>query len=377
MSQSTRTPMYRATLPTLAVAAVFGGSFLLAAPANAATADGSLTATYKTDGTGLRNVLPDKDNKRWPAGTTVLKIEGKDVEAYCIEFDNFAVEKTGQYKSTTWAASGVKNLSKAADIAARHTAIGTPMTDKQWEKAATQVAIWHFTDAVGWDKTGSAKFTARVDQLIKGAKDAAESPSSYKVTGTSSVAGEGDEARNVLSAKLTTAAGAPIGGKNLTFVVDGKEIVVKTGADGVAKTDVDATNSARTAKVLFTDKVPAGTVFSPESGKQKMITESPVDVAAAASMGLAAAPAPKPVPTATKTPEGTPTTTAPTKAPQATAAPKPVVTPKPATIEAKPVSQPVPEKLPMTGGEAQGWMLLAALGVAGAGFGTRRHFVKR
>ena len=374
MSTNTR-PTFRAALPALAVAAAVSGSFLLAAPAHAADGAGAPTATYKADGTGLTGVLPDSAGKRWPAGTTILTAEGQSVEAYCIEFTNFAIEKTGTYTTKTWAASGVKNLAKAADVASRHNSIGTPMSDKQWEKAATQVAVWHFTDNVGWDKTGSAKFTARVKQLIDGAKASSEPAASFKLSGSSTVAGEGQDAKNTIVAKLTTVAGAPLANQSLTFVVDGKETLARTGADGTATTTVPA-EGARTAKVSFTGTLPAGTVFAPESGKQAMLTEAPVTVSRTASLMLAAAPKPpapvtptptpttaKPTPTATKTPLGKPK-------PIAT----PVSKPKPTPV-AQP--QPKPKKLPMTGGEATGWMLGGALLVSGAGFGGWRMLSRR
>jgi LPXTG-motif cell wall-anchored protein len=341
---------------------MIGTSAMLVAPSAfaAPAADGTVTASYTKDGTGLKGVLPDADGKRWPAGSFVFNVEGGAVETYCIQFTNSDVEKTGAYTAQSWAQAGVKNLDKAADVAARHDSIGTPMTDPQWEKAATQVAIWHFTDAVAWDKTGNAKFTARVDQLIKGATAATEPASSFKLTATANVTGTGEDAKDVIVAALTTATGAPLAGQDLTVVVDGEETNVKTDAAGSATVTVDAGDAERTAKVVFDGTAEAGTVLAPATGKQKVLTATYAPITREAAVQLAAASAAP----ATKTPAATVSKTA--------VAAKPAVKASKTTTPAA-----APASLPYTGSGAAPWMVLAGLGTAAGGFILRRRSVNR
>jgi TQXA domain-containing protein len=138
----------------------------VAAAAETKTTPVNGTAGVEKDGDGkvvypLFNAAGDETG----AALITLNIGGKAVEAYCIDLNN-GLDDGGKYQETAWQASAVKNLDKVQWILVHSfpnltpekvldvtgaTALVPSGTSKADTKllvyAATQGAIWHFSDA--------------------------------------------------------------------------------------------------------------------------------------------------------------------------------------------------------------------------------------
>lgn len=356
--------LLRALPASLAAAAMFALTLGIA-PASVA-AEGGTTATYDRKGAGADSVVADSTGKKWPAGSHFLKLaDGTELEVFCIEFNNFDIDKTGTYRAHGWPAANLDHaqLSKAADIAARHKKIGTPLSPAWMESAAAQVAIWTITDNIDHTTINNADLVKRVNKLIARASATRKAPAiSYELDGVNSVAGTGEDAKDRVSVMLTSPTGATVAEQDVVFVVDGVEQTVKTDGTGIANLDLPRSEIERKVSVRYQTKVAPGAVFIPESGKQALIATTGYTLTAASDLTVAAAqpPAEDPV-----KPTKDPVKEKPTK--------DPVIeekTPHPT----KP--QPLPEELPTTGALPALMALAGAGALVGGGLWGRRRFRK-
>lgn len=399
MNTALRSRLAAAALPLAAAAALL--SFAPLAPASAAVDD--YAATYAGPGNGLNDVVPDANNKWWPAGSERLKLpSGAELEVFCIQFTNFNVEKSGGYRPQTWPAAGLSaaQLAKATDIASRHRNIGTPFDKASWEKAAVQTAVWKVTNDVDYKKIKSKEFKERVKQLMDGSS-AANDPMplfDFAIKADKTTRADGAD---VVSATLT-AHGLPAPNKWITFTVDGAGQNVQTDSSGAASIVLPQSTSARQVSMTYTGRSGRGVVFVPTSGKQAMIAAEGFDVSASAGLSVAAFVPETVTPTPTPTPPSNPTPVAePTDEPDPVSVPTPPAPqPEPTTVgePAPPVAtpttvvdpgpkknkdkekkvevakDPVPPSFPKTGAFSLVGGLLAAgaLGAAGL-WGMRRY----
>lgn len=324
------------------------------------------TATYAGVGVGYDGVINGK-----PAGTVKLTVDqGETVEAFCVQF-NAPLNKTAGYTAKqSWAAAGVANLGKAADIAAHHASLGAPLSNAQAENTAAQLAIWKYTDALDISKVPNAQIVTRANQLVADAQAAVERPAALVVSPSSAVALDAANASvETLSVKVTTPAGEPVSGQTVVFTVGAQSQTAQTGSDGVAKVTTSAPAADQTGTVTVKSVLPAGSVLAPASG-QALITTADAPVS---QQGVVTVKKALPVPS--KSVQNQPPSTIPT--------PTKAVTPPPAAPAAPKSHAPVvhaaqtpqtPKQLPYTGGWASPWMVVAALAAAGGAFFARKRF---
>lgn len=365
-----RAPRALRVLFPLAAAGAMGALALAptAAMAETPAPAGPATATYGGPGVGYNTVIEGR-----AAGTIRLQVEGDEtIEVYCVQY-GVDMATTGKYVAV--AKPSIKNLGKVADIAARHTQIGTKLSDPRAENVAAQLAIWTLTDAKDISKVPNAAIVKRAEQIAKGAKEVPGGPSGAVLTADVKVTGTGDDAKDVVTAKVTTPDGVPMADQNVTLTLGEAKVSGKTGAAGTVVLTLDAPEKASAAQLTLTTKVAAGTVFDPGS-KQAVISTEAAAITRVTPVQMLGEPTPPPAPSPTpthsaeETPSPVPTPTH-TVTPPATDTPKPDPTP---TFDTK---EPKPKELPYTGGWVAPWMFAAAVGAAGAGVALKRRSNRR
>jgi TQXA domain-containing protein/LPXTG-motif cell wall-anchored protein len=393
----------RAMFP-LAVAGALGA--LLVGPSAPALADTGkpqdsrpVSAAYVGGGTGYNKVLEGR-----AAGTTLLKVEGGDtVEGFCVQF-GVDVAQDSSYKAKSYAASKVSNAGVAAYLALNHNKIGEPLADARAEAAATQLAIWKFTDNKDFKDVPNSSIVARANRLVSGAHTHTEAPASFNLTSTA-VSGTGKDADAVVTVTVRTDEGKGVVNQPVTITIGDntlrqtttttenapdvvkesdakttqesapKTYTVKTDAEGKAVLKVPAPQGkTQTASVRLSTVLPAGSILVPNG--QAMVTTGDAKITRSTVLTIpAAAPAATPTPTPTPTPTEEPT---PTEQPTPTETPGPVDIDEPAPtdvprVPASDTKEPEPQVLPHTGGTTAVWMLLGALGLTGAGLVARKR----
>jgi LPXTG-motif cell wall-anchored protein len=372
MNQFLRSRTVRVALPSVAALAVAGT--IAGAPAYAADVPAGTTATYAAAGDGLNDVVPDAENKFWPASSHTLTLaDGTDLEVYCIDFNNYEIEKSGAYKASGWPANGLTEaqLAKITDITTRHSSIGTPIDINNpakagetlgldnVEAAATQVAVWTISNGIKYESIPNTQFRARVKEIVDGATEVPATPVvGYTIESKKSVSGEGKDAKLRVDALLKTNAGAPVPDQALEFVVDGVKTQVLTDATGAASFTAGGDKEARTVSINYSVEVGPGAVFTPESGKQPMISATGFKLNDSVKVSVDPAAVPDPEPT-----------------------PEPETPDTPVTVDEEPSPDPerdpVPESFPETGAGSALFGLLGASALGGAGFWGLRRFRNR
>ncbi|MET0419930.1 MAG: Cys-Gln thioester bond-forming surface protein [Actinoplanes sp.] len=362
----------------IALAAVAGGAlaFGVAGTAAAAPATGVAKAVEGTE------VTLKLDGKKRTTSALALKIDGKLVPAFCIDYHT-NVKLDGKYEEGTWDKSEVQNLGKVqwvlthgypnADSAALLAAAGvqTKIGKKQLDTLlyfGTQTAVWHFSDGIelgAWENGLQARNQYEVitkvrDYLVKNATDQPEPRAELAVDPAS--------------------ATATVGGKAGPFTVKGPAGDITVAATGGQAVDAEgkpvttttnggqfwlAAESAGTVTVTLTaqDSVSFGRVFLFTGAKkaQKLIlggsTGATITATAAASFSVASSP----TPSASATPTASPSPTTPEATPSASESP---ASPAPSTSPASNGGA-----LPLTGSPiaaaaTAGLLLLAAGAVA-------------
>jgi TQXA domain-containing protein/LPXTG-motif cell wall-anchored protein len=221
--------------------------------------------------------LVDTSGRKHNAALITLTIDGKAVEAYCIDLKHPLKRDT--YQETAWKTSSVKNLDKvqwllvhsvpnvaAADVLkAANVERPAGVSDRQLENlvyAATQGAIWHFSDGleVGEsDRPGYATVKAVYDYLVANARSESEPAPTLSITPATATAQVGAKlgpytVKSSAPATVTVTGGTLVdanGAKVTGPIANGGQFWV-TG-DTAGKVTVDATADG---------KVPIGRVFT-------------------------------------------------------------------------------------------------------------------
>jgi TQXA domain-containing protein/LPXTG-motif cell wall-anchored protein len=358
------------------VAAAVGLIVGLAGPAFAASVAEVLDTT-----TGESAII----NGAWPgspardqrAGLFDLRIDGEvDAQAYCIDI-NTPVHDGDSLDEVDWETAGVDNLAKVEAILRHYYPNGDGPEGQQitgsdaQKAAATQAAIWHYTDEYALTDDDSendpvviANYKVILEAVEGGLEGFGEPTVSLSITPPESTSGEanglvGPYLVNTSADEVTLTPsdgvtlhnedGSPFTGT----VVDGTQIWLSSSAVGDGS--IAATASA---------EVGAGRVFFTQ-GVQRLVLASTIttDATADAPVSFTAAP--------TTTTESTTTTTAPSTT--STTVP---ITVQSTVPDAPTTTVPITPNqgegggLPVTG--AQSLMLVAVAAVllaAGAGFG--------
>ncbi|MEV5763346.1 Cys-Gln thioester bond-forming surface protein [Micromonospora sp. NPDC052213] len=356
----------------IALATVAGGALALGftAPAAAET-----TGVATSAGGSVKLLL---DGKPKSAGGLALKIDGKLVPAFCIDYHtNVAID--GKYKEGTWDESQVKNLGKVqwvlthgypnADSATLLAAAGAAVPEKADAKKllyfGTQTAIWHFSDGItlgDWVKDkgllGKQQYDVvkRVhDYLVANATDQPEPKAELSVDPASAKATVGEKAgpftvkgpAGDIAVAVSGGSAVDAEGKPVTTTTNGGQFWLTADGAGEVEATVSAKGSVSFGRVFL---------FTGEKAAQKLILGGSTGetVTAKAEATFAAAPTGSPSPSA---PAESPSPSAPAESPSPSA---PAESPAPSTSPASNGGD-----LPLTGSPtaaaiAAGVALLAA-----------------
>jgi LPXTG-motif cell wall-anchored protein len=241
------------------------------------TVTGETGIAKDAQGKEISYPLVDTKGRKHGAALITLTINGKAVEAYCIDLKHPLKHDT--YEETAWKEATVKNLEKiqwvlvhsapnvaAADVL-KAAKVERPVgvSDSELEVlvyAATQGTIWHFSDGLDVgdsDRPGYATVKAVYDYLVGNAGSEKEPGPTLTITpatatahvgaklGPYTVKSSGPATLKVTGGTIVDAAGTPVAGpvaNNGQFFVTG---------DTPGKVTVDATAEGA---------VPTGRVFT-------------------------------------------------------------------------------------------------------------------
>lgn len=336
--------------PLAALAAALLALMFAASPASAATSD----VVFVEDGPGWSNM-----HNTTGAGSLTFTVDGTTVEAYCVQM-NKEVSRSAPYSPVDPSSVSIANLERAAWLAANHNSVPTPAANISDEHAATQLAIWHYTDGITIDATTVPDNDVRPRALALIAAAASQSlPLAAADTAvTISGAADGNE---IVWTVTATADGDPVNAAGVTVTSAGRTTNATTGADGkVTVRTPRAAEGRTTATVTWDVTTGPGAVLAPSDGGQVVVTATPTTATRTASATVEGqAPAP------------------PTTAPPAPPAEDAIPTP-PAADPAPPAAAAPPARtgtLPRTGGSL-GWdqaLVAAALLAIGGGTLLRRR----
>ncbi|MFV2111748.1 Cys-Gln thioester bond-forming surface protein [Micromonospora sp. LOL_025] len=362
----------------IALATVAGGALAIGAVAPAAAADktGVAKSVKGSNVTLLLNGQPKS------TGALALKIDGKLVPAFCIDYHtNVAID--GKYKEGTWDESQVKNLGKVqwvlthgypnADSAKLLAAAGATAPAKaEADKLlyfGTQTAIWNFSDGVKLgDWVDNQKLLGKKqydvvkkvhDYLVANATDQPEPKAELSVDPASAKATVGEKAgpftvkgpAGEITLAVDGGSAVDAEGRQVTTTTNGGQFWLTADGAGEVKVTVSAQDSVSFGRVFL---------FTGQRAAQKLILGGSTGstVTAEAEAAFAAAPTESPSPSA---PAESPSPSTPAESPSPSA---PVDSPAPSTSPASSGGD-----LPLTGSPiaasiAAGVALLAAGAVA-------------
>ncbi|MEX0173984.1 Cys-Gln thioester bond-forming surface protein [Streptomyces sp. LMG1-1-1.1] len=303
----------RLAAATLVSGLVATGAIALAGPAAADEvpgASGGATATLGqlkiADTVKVVEKVDGEDEVReYGAGLFEMKVDnGGKLQTYCIDFRTGAREGK-QYKEVGWDESSLHNNPDAGkilwilensypnvSIAGLAEKTKVEGLTEETAAAATQAAIWHFSDKV--DATPKDAHGKELTEYLLEKATKVEEPKASLSLSPASVAGKaGDRlgpikvGTNASEAVLSMVPGAPAGvgvvdkdGKAVTKAKDGDEVYVDVPAgttDGTAEVKAEATT-----------KVPLGRAFVSVKGKsQTMILAGSSDSTITAKAGAA------------------------------------------------------------------------------------------
>ena len=356
-----------AVVASLAIAAGLVGGL-----ATAAAADSTAELVGSTDARAQVKGSVDGDSKELSAGLFDVVIDG-DVEgtAYCIDIH------TGIRAGTTldeieWSEANVDNLDKVEAILRWYHPNGDGPSDHQitgtdaQKAAATQAAIWHYTDDFVLDTDGNddvivANYDAILAAVEGGLEGFGEPTVTLSITPPASTAGNvgdlvGPYVVNTTASSVTVTPSSGItlhnedGSPFTGDIVNGTELWL-SGPEGDGTITATASADGGTGRVFF------------KKGSQKLILASTVVTEASAEAGVSFTTTPPPT-----EPEPTTTTTVPDSTTTVPTTPDTTVdTTAPTTV---PVTTDTGGGLPVTGAQSMILVAVAALLLAlGAGFG--------
>ncbi len=400
ITQSRTRARGRALAILAAIVAVLAVAAALAAPAGAAseaTFDDIVDGSYAT----VRG-----DLGTFAAGLMGMTVDGSSTTGYCIDIGTEIQPGESGLDEVDWDTSGVQNLDTVAGILAAYAPNGTGPAGFEitgsaaQQAAATQAAIWHFTD--GFDLTVGdndpvieANYAAILAAVEAGALPTSGQPDvSLSITPPASVEGEAGHlvgpfvvSTTASEVTLTPSAGVTVtdaSGNPLTGpVVDGTEFFLTSSAAGAGTVTASAQATVHSGRVFV------------KEGSQRLILAAPVEAQIDAQAGGSWTTPPTTTPPTTTPPTTTPPTTTPpetttTTAPPGTTTTEPqaesttttvAITPNPsivppAPVESTPTTVATSDSLPRTGQDLQP-LIAVGLGLLAAGLGlgvaTRRR----
>lgn len=268
------------------------------------------------------------------AGLFDLKIDGDvDSQAYCIDIHT-PIRRGATLDEIDWDTSGVENLAKVEAILRHYHPNGDgpeghKITGSDNEKgAATQAAIWHYTDGFDLDDdddnsdTLIANYNKILEAVEGGLEGFGEPAVTLTLTPPATTEGQTDSLVGPYVVN-TTADGATLtpsdgitlhnedGSAFTGEVVDGTQVWLKSGVAGEGTITADAAAEIGAGRVFFAE------------GVQRLVLASKVttDASAEASVSFTTAPTTSEAPTTTEAPSTTVPTT-----PDTTEAPAPTTT---------------------------------------------------
>jgi TQXA domain-containing protein/LPXTG-motif cell wall-anchored protein len=358
-----------AVIASLAIAVgLVGGLATAASAASEAELIGPTAGhTAEIEGT----VGGDTDTQSFDAGLFDLLIDGTvEARGYCIDI-NTSIAKGTELDEIEWNEANVPNLDKVEAILRWYHPNGdgpdgAKITGSDAQKAAaTQAAIWHYTDGFDLDDDDDviqANYETIVAAVEGGLEGFGEPTVDVSITSPASTEGEagglvGPYVINTSgsSVTLTTSDGVTLhnedGSPFTGEVVDGTEVWLSSESEGTGTLTATASADAIAGRVFF------------KAGSQKLIMAATVGTGASAeaSVSFTTPPPTTAPPTTTTTVPETTTTTAAVTTTVVTEAPTTTVTP---TTESGGGG------LPVTGAQSMVLVAVAAVLLAvGAGFG--------
>ncbi|MEU8619441.1 Cys-Gln thioester bond-forming surface protein [Streptomyces sp. NPDC048623] len=282
----------RLAAATVVSGLVVAGSIAVAGPAMADGADqGTGGATATLGDLKIYDTVEIKNSHRKvSAGLFEMDVEsGGSIQTYCI--DLYTGAKTGQeYKEVGWDQSSLHNNQDAGkirwilqnsypqvnDLASLAKKAGAKKLTERTAAAATQAAIWHFSDKVEAVPVNAeaAKLTKYLEEKAVGLDEPTASLSLSPASVSGKAGGRlGPVTVNTNSgtAKVSLAPGAPAGvkivdkdGKAVTDVADGSKVYfdVPAGtADGTAELNVEANTTVPIGRAFVATKVKSQTLI--------------------------------------------------------------------------------------------------------------------
>lgn len=314
------------------------------------------------------------------AGSFNFSVEGNSVVAYCVQQTKSFSGTSTTYTTASLGSQGIPGDGTAAWIALNHASTGTPLADTASEHAATQVAIWVYTNGAVINETNveSPSIRDRATELAAAAAGHSVSSraSSFNLSLDMTVDPSSSEA--MFTATASADDGTPFSGIDVAFAFpdESYNITLSTGGDGTVSVPYPVPSEGGTvsgdASAQF--RVPAGSLLVPADGTQVQVTASSTSVTRTASASTDVAPPATtttvPATTTTAAPgEPTTTTTAPVTttvpATSTTVASVPTTTP-PTTTPSSPPTSAVSsiDELPYTGGAFPMALLIGVIAAA-------------
>ncbi|MBN0043404.1 thioester domain-containing protein [Streptomyces actuosus] len=279
--------------------------------AGAASADGGGEADTAVLGDivhgGRIDILDDSDHaeETLTGGTMRLTLKGAELETYCIDIHNPTYDGT-KYTETDWDHSVLSDkkerlgrirwILQHAYPVVQPDALGSKVGAKLNEDtaaAATQAAIWHFSDGVNAhprDK-GADKVTKWLEEQAEQHGSADEPLPSLKLTPDSVSGTSGDSIGpvtvNTSADKVSVALDQKSADAGVTLVdADGKAATTAANGDKLFfKVPADAPKGEGTLTASTTTRIEVGRVFGPVDKKSQTLilagsTEVPVTASA-------------------------------------------------------------------------------------------------
>ncbi|WMX47043.1 Cys-Gln thioester bond-forming surface protein [Streptomyces roseicoloratus] len=282
----------RLAAATVVSGLVVAGSIAIAGPAVAddkPAGTGGATATLGDLKIFDDVVIKGKKDRKVSAGLFEMTVKpGGSIQTYCI--DLYTGAKTGEeYKEVGWDQSSLHNNKDAGkirwilqnsypqvnDLEILAKKAGASKLSKETAAAATQAAIWHFSDKVNAvpEDAEAAKLT---EYLEKSAVELSEPAASLSLS-PSSVAGKAGGRlgpvtvdTNAATAKVSLAPGAPAGvkivdkdGKVVTDVTKGSQVYfdVPAGTEGSAELTVQADTTVPIGRAFVATRTKSQTLI--------------------------------------------------------------------------------------------------------------------
>jgi hypothetical protein len=274
----------------------------------ASAADIAATGTPAGYGYGYKNVLNGKD-----AFQRIFTVGNSKIPVYSTSYTGSVPNDPSiAFQSVTRSKSGLNNIAKAADVAARSSSIRTSLEDANSEAVAVQLAIWKLLEGTDIKPVGTinAPIMQRADELVENASSSNTPERASEVTVRLS-AEKFDEGYRV-SVTLST-AGRALAGEYVTVKAGSRTLRVLTNSAGVALAKLPKLSKTTTITGSFTWSLPAGTIMVPPSGasvitaKSAYITSSDSTKISIRSSSPAVAATPRATPSVTKDPSAEPT----------------------------------------------------------------------